>query len=54
MVEDPTPKVRLELSLHEDRQPRALGIPGCVGEKRLEVSLHGPVHSTEASGSRRW
>lgn len=29
MSQDPTPKVCLELALHEDRQPRAFGVPGC-------------------------
>ena len=29
--------------LHEDGQPRALGVPGRVGEKGPEVGLNSPV-----------
>jgi hypothetical protein len=42
-VADPTPKVRLELTLDEPRQPRALGIPTRLGEEGREVRLDGPV-----------
>jgi hypothetical protein len=43
VTEDATAKVRLELSLHERRQPRALGIAGRLGEEGLKVGLDGPV-----------
>jgi hypothetical protein len=43
MSQDPAPKVGLELALHEDGQPRALGVPGRVGEEGLEVGLNSPV-----------
>ena len=43
VAEDATAKVRLELTLHESRQPRALGIAGRLGDEGLEVGLDGPV-----------
>jgi hypothetical protein len=43
VAEDATAKVRLELTLHEPRQSRVLGIAGRLGEEGLEVGLDGPV-----------
>jgi hypothetical protein len=43
MSQDSTPKVCLELTLHEAGQPGALAVPRCVGEKGLEVGLNRPV-----------
>jgi hypothetical protein len=43
MAKDPAAEVCFELPLHEPRQPRALGIPGRLGEEGREVRLDSPV-----------
>jgi hypothetical protein len=43
VARDPTPKVCLELTLNEPRQPRAFAIPARLSEERWEVRLDGPV-----------
>lgn len=49
MAEDAAAEVRLEFALHERRHPRALGIPGRLGEEGIEVGLDGPVEQPSAA-----
>ena len=41
--QDPTPKIRLELTLDEGGQPGGLGVPGRVGQEGRKVGLDGSV-----------
>ena len=53
MGQDPTPKVGLELPLHEPREPWSIFLPGRAGEECLEVGEQSGRQGAEATAFAR-